>query len=116
MLRLIMRGAGLLILFFLLVSAGFAKNPATNTDGDPNKSDDTATAISADSAASSDTAKADETVSPDTASTAAPAPGAQNSTKDKSGTNDDYTPAPRFTPMLATTGTIGLFTLETADT
>ena len=29
MLRLIMRGAGLLILFFLLVSAGFAKNLAS---------------------------------------------------------------------------------------
>jgi len=31
-------------------------------------------------------------------------------------TNNDEIPAPKFTPMLATTGTIGLFTLETADT
>jgi outer membrane protein OmpA-like peptidoglycan-associated protein len=37
-------------------------------------------------------------------------------TNDKKGADDNYKPAPNFTPMLATSGTIGLFTLETADT
>ena len=30
--------------------------------------------------------------------------------------DDEYRPAPKFTPLLATTGTLGLFTTETADT
>jgi len=116
MLRLIMRGAGLLLLIFLLVPAGFSKNPAKKTKKELKKTDDATSATSSDATASSDPAKAPETVASESAPSAAPAVPAQNDANDKKGTDDDYKPAPRFTPMLATTGTIGLFTLETADT
>jgi len=117
MLRLIVRGVGLLILIFLLVPAGFAKSPAKKNKKELEKTDNSASATSSsDSTTSSDTAKADETETSETTSTAAPALPAQNAANDKKGTDDDYKPAPKFTPMLATTGTIGLFTLETADT
>jgi outer membrane protein OmpA-like peptidoglycan-associated protein len=117
MLRLIVRGVGLLILIFLLVPAGFAKSPAKKNKKELKKTDNSASATSSsDSTTSSDTAKADETETSETTSTAAPALPAQNAANDKKGTDDDYKPAPKFTPMLATTGTIGLFTLETADT
>jgi outer membrane protein OmpA-like peptidoglycan-associated protein len=117
MLRLIVRGVGFLILIFLLVPAGFAKSPAKKNKKELKKTDNSASATSSsDSTTSSDTAKADETETSETTSTAAPALPAQNAANDKKGTDDDYKPAPKFTPMLATTGTIGLFTLETADT
>jgi outer membrane protein OmpA-like peptidoglycan-associated protein len=110
MLRLIMRSLGILLFIFLLVPAGFSKSPADNGG---KKTDDV---TSADTAASSDTAKADETGVSGATSTAAAALPAQDASNGKKGTNDDYKPAPKFTPLLATTGTIGLFTLETADT
>ncbi len=110
MLRLIMRGTGLLLLLFLLVPSGFSKNPAKKTKRELRKNADTTSATSSDTTVSSDPAKAGETVASESASAAAPAVPAQK------GTDDDYKPAPKFTPMLATTGTIGLFTLETADT
>jgi hypothetical protein len=116
MLRLIMRCAGLLLLVFLLVPAGFSKNPAKKTKKELKKTDDATSAISSDATASSDPAKATETVASESVPAAAPAVPAQNAANDKNGADDDYKPAPKFTPMLATTGTIGLFTLETADT
>jgi len=122
MLRLIMRGVGLLILIFLLVPAGFSKNPAENTDKDPKKADDTTVATSSSDATSpADPATADAAGAADTSSEAAPADPAsadpaQNAAKPKKGTNSDTTEAPKFTPLPATTGTIGLFTLETGDT
>ncbi|MGA7795238.1 MAG: PKD domain-containing protein [Candidatus Acidiferrales bacterium] len=116
MLRLIIRCTGLLLLIFLLVPAGFSKNPAKKTKRALKKTDDTTSATSSDAPASSSPDNAGETTAPESASAAAPAVPAQNAANDKKGTDDDYKPAPRFTPMLATTGTIGLFTLETADT
>ncbi len=117
MLRLIMRGVGLLILLLLLIPAGFAKSPAKKAKKDLKKIDPTASATSSSNTTpSSNTAKADETGTSERTSPAAPALPAQRGSNDKNGTNDDYKPAPRFTPMLATTGTLGLFTLETADT
>ncbi len=110
MLRLFSRGAGLLILILLLAPAGFSESSAEKADKNLKKTDD------ATAATSSDTTKADETMASEATAPAAPAPPAQNATSDKKSANDDYKPAPKFTPMLATTGTIGLFTLETADT
>jgi len=119
MLRLMMRCVGLLILIFLLVPAGFSKSPAEKKDKELKKTDDAVSATptsSSDPTASSDTPKPDETGASEATSTTAPALPAQNASNGKNGTSDDSKPAPIFTPMLATTGTIGLFTLETADT
>jgi outer membrane protein OmpA-like peptidoglycan-associated protein len=116
MLRLIMRGTGLLLLLFLLVPAGFSKNPAKKTKRALKKTDDTTSATTSDTTVYPEPAKAGETAAPESASAAAPAFPAQNAANEKKGTDDDIKPAPRFTPMLATTGTIGLFTLETGDT
>jgi len=116
MLRLILRGVGLLILLLLLVPTGFSKNPARKADKDPKKVDDATSATTLDATTTSDPAKPDEAGTSEAISPALPAPTAQKASSDKSGTNDDYKPAPKFTPMLATTGTLGLFTLETGDT
>jgi outer membrane protein OmpA-like peptidoglycan-associated protein len=116
MLRLIMRGAGLLILIFLLVPAGFSKHAPKKSHKDLKRANDTTAAASSEPIPSSDAAKAAETASAEAVSTAAPASPAQDKASSNKGTNDDYKPNPIFTPMLATTGTIGLFTLETADT
>jgi outer membrane protein OmpA-like peptidoglycan-associated protein len=110
MMRSILRGGALLTLVLLLVPAGFAKSPAKSKAKRAHKKADDITTSSASDA------KADETAIPEAspAPTAAfPAQNAADKKKDKSG---DYKPAPRFTPMLATTGTIGLFTVETAET
>src|SRR5579864_7741770 len=115
--RLIIRGLGLLLLILLLVPAGFSRNLPRKTKRELKKADNTTSAISSPNATvSPETAKAKESGASESASAAAPAVPAQNAANDKKGTDDDIKPAPRFTPMLATTGTIGLFTLETADT
>jgi hypothetical protein len=112
MMRLILRVGALLTLVLLLTTVGFAKSPAkSKAKRSHNKTADTSssTSISADT-------KADEPVASAETAPASPAPPAQKSldkNKDKGG---DYKPAPKFTPMLATTGTIGVFTVETADT
>src|SRR5580704_8305363 len=111
-----MRGAGLLILIFLLVPAGFSKRAPKKSHKDLKRANDTTAAASSEPIPSSDAAKAAETASAEAASTVAPASPAQDKASSNKGTNDDYKPNPVFTPMLATTGTIGLFTLETADT
>jgi len=60
MVRLIMRGVGILIFGFLLVSASYSKSPAKNGDKDPNNSDDVASANpSPDVTSVPDPAKAD---------------------------------------------------------
>ena len=115
MMRLLMRGLGLLLLLLVLVPAGFSKNLPRRTKR-LKKAANTASAISSDPTSSSNTAKADEIGASEALSTPAPALPAQHAASDKLSTNDDYKPAPKFTPMLATTGTIGLFTLETGDT
>ena len=116
MFRLILRGIGLFVLILLLVPVGFSKNPAANSDKDPKKTDDATSAASADATAPSDPANTDDSSASEAASPAPPAPPAQKAASDKSSSNDDYKPAPKFTPMLATTGTLGMFTLETGDT
>ncbi len=118
MLRLMMRGLALLILVFLFIPAGFSKGLAPNTDKDAKNSDDTASSSAADSTTttSSSSATAPEAGTSEAASPDASAAPAQNAAPDKNTHAVDYKPAPLFTPMLATTGTIGLFTLETADT
>jgi hypothetical protein len=117
MLRLIMRGLALLLLLLLLVPAGFSRKLPRKTKKDPKKADNTISATSSpEPSAYSGIAAPDEAKSSEPASTAASSLPAQGAANAKNGTNDDYKPAPRFTPMLATTGTIGLFTLETADT
>jgi hypothetical protein len=111
--RLIMRGLGLFLLILLLVPAGFSKNSPKRTKS-LKKVDHTTSAISSDSTPSPSTENADEnSPSEPTPATALPA---QNAPASKTSTEDEFKPAPRFTPLLATTGTIGLFTLETGDT
>ncbi|HEV2521178.1 MAG TPA: PKD domain-containing protein [Candidatus Acidoferrales bacterium] len=110
MLRLAMRGVGLLVLLFLLVPAGFSKSPAKKPKKSLKKTDDAASTSPASGAE-----KTDETAASATPSTPAPAPPAQNAANDKKSETNEYTP-PRFLPMLATSGTLGLFTVETADT
>ena len=116
MVRLIMRALALLLLILLLVPVGFSRKLPRKARRALKKADNTASATSSPEApASSDPAKAGGTEASEAASAGNPAP-AQDATNDKKGTNDDYRPAPKFTPILATTGTLGLFTLETADT
>jgi hypothetical protein len=120
MLRLTTRAVGLLVFMLLIVPAGFSKNATLNTDNDPKKPDETLTSTAPDNSAAANPDKSGVTVSaPDPADSTQPAQDAGQGKKDKSAkkdTNDASKPAPEFTPMLATTGTIGLFTLETADT
>ncbi|HEY2647042.1 MAG TPA: PKD domain-containing protein, partial [Candidatus Acidoferrales bacterium] len=102
---------GLLLLTFLLVPAGFSKSNAKTAGEDPNNSNENVSAISANTVAPPSSASAAETGPAEP-----PAASPQTSTSDKKSASDDYRPAPVFTPMLATTGTLGLFTLETGDT
>ena len=90
--RLLMKGVVLSTLVVLLASVSFAKIPAKKKA--KKKADD-----------------AVATTAPD--AEAAPAVPAQTAATKK---KDDYKPAPTFTPVLATTGTIGAFTVETGDT
>src|SRR5262249_15800326 len=109
--RLIMRHLGLLLLLnLLLVPAVFSKNLPRRTKR-PSKSDHATSIVTSDSTPSSSIENADENSPPDSApATALPA---QRAPSSKVNAEDEFKPAPRFTPLLATTGTIGLFTLET---
>src|SRR6266853_3448385 len=111
MTRLILRLGALLTLVVLLTTVGFAKSQAkSKAKRSHNKTADTSsTSVSADT-------KADEPVASAETAPASPAPPAQKSLDKNKDKNGDYKPAPKFTPMLATTGTIGVFTVETADT
>src|SRR6266478_986186 len=112
MTRLILRLGALLTLVVLLTTVGFAKSPAkSKAKRSHNKTADTSSSTSV----SADT-KADEPVASAETAPASPAPPAQKSLDKNKDKNGDYKPAPKFTPMLATTGTLGLFTVETADT
>jgi hypothetical protein len=102
MLRLASRYAGLFTLIFMLITPAFSK--ASMADSDAKNSEDVASSTSGDTAAVPQPA-ADATAVPQ-----------QTSASEKKDTGNEYKPAPKFTPMLATTGTLGLFILETADT
>ena len=117
MLRLILRGVGHFLFYF---SCSFHPVLPRIRQGmlikTPKRRPDATSATSSDTTAPSDPAKLDESATSEEATPALPAPAAQKASSDKKGTNDDYKPAPIFTPMLATTGTLGLFTVETGDT
>ena len=116
MLRLILRGAGLLIAMALLAPAGFSETATEKIAKNLKKTDDTATVTPSDTTDSSDITKPDEAPASEAIYPATLAPSSQSSTGDKKDADENYKPAPKFTPMLATTGTIGLFTVETAGT
>src|SRR5580765_1672847 len=112
MTRLILRLGALLTIVLLLATVGFAKSPAKSK---AKRSHDKIADTSSSTSISADT-KADEPVPSAETGPASPAPPPQKSVDRNKYKGGDYKPAPKFTPMLATTGTIGLFTLETADT
>jgi hypothetical protein len=108
--RLTIRGVLFLLFVFWLVPTGFSKNMPGNTDNDSKRPEETVTSVPEASNAS-DTAKPE--ISGAESEAAAPA---QDTARSKKDTNSANGEPPVFLPMLATTGTIGLFTLETADT
>lgn len=120
MLRRIARWSGLFILIVILHSPAFSRTLTTNNDDSSRNSDETVSTNSTDAAV----VPAAGTSSKST--TVAPAPGdavaanaaqqAPATDKDKKDPNNEDKHPPKFTPLLATTGTLGLFTLETADT
>jgi outer membrane protein OmpA-like peptidoglycan-associated protein len=116
MLRLIFRGVGLFVLIFLLVSAAVSASAAEKTSSNPKNTDDARAATPSDNTAASNVPKSDENGTSEATRAVSAVPAAPDAASDKKNANDDSNPAPKFTPMLATTGTIGLFTLETADT
>src|ERR1700726_204617 len=115
MMRLISRIGTLLTFILLLTTVGFAKTPAKSKRSHKKTVDSS-------SSSSSDTQAGDtqpgETATSEAAAPTSPALPAQKSRDSKKDKDNggDYKPAPKFTPMLATTGTIGVFTVETADT
>jgi hypothetical protein len=110
MMRLILRIGALLALVLLLIPAGFAKSPAkSKIKRVQNKAGDIASSFSSG-------VMADESATSGAAPLATPAFPAQKPAGQEKDNGDDNRPAPKFTPMLATTGTVGLFTVETADT
>jgi hypothetical protein len=116
--QLIARGVALLVLVFLLVPAGFSKSPAKSKTTGVDKSADDTTAAAGSTATAPDATAADDTTTPPAAATNADAAAvpAQQPAGSMKAADDEYKPAPKFTPLLATTGTLGLFTTETADT
>jgi len=119
MIRPLFRGISFFVLTALLSLSVAAKSPAKSNPTSSDKKNDDATASSSLDIDSPATNPADSTASAEPSSSSAevqtPAPQAADKKKAMSSSND-YHPAPKFTPVLATTGTIGLFTVETADT
>ena len=113
MVRLTCRGIGCLLFIALFVPAGFSRALAEKVSSEPNQPGESvsATGVPISSSDTPDAAKSSES----TVNTAPPAP-AEVAADGKQFATDDLPPAPRFTPMLAATGTIGLFALETGDT
>ncbi len=113
MLRMLIRGMGIMLLVFLLVPPGFSKN-LKKKKKELKETDNTA--VSSETATVSAPSKPGAAIASEKTSAAGPAVPAQDTTASKKSTDEEYKPAPLFTPTLATTGTLGLFTLETADT
>lgn len=114
MTRGILKSIGLFLLFLALIPASSAKRPAKKAEK-KSKDATTVSAASTSAVVPSAPANTNESAHPEAAAAVA-APAAQASSGNQKSANDTTEPAPRFIPMLATTGTIGLFTLETADT
>jgi hypothetical protein len=115
MMRLFSRAGAVAALTLLLLSPVFAHSPAQPNHTNSNLSDNAAAASSADSKIAD--APAAETAAIPLATQGAAFP----TDKEKNGTSSpdarrNEKPDPKFLPMLATTGTLGLFTAETADT
>jgi len=113
MMRMLSRAGTLFVLGLLLMPSVFAHSPAKRKHIKPADANDAAVASS-----TNDSTETSPAPAPDAASApAAPEPKAQSAGKmNDSADPADSKPAPDFLPMLATTGTIGLFTAETADT
>jgi outer membrane protein OmpA-like peptidoglycan-associated protein len=113
MMRLLLRAGMFLALGLLFMPSVFAHSPAKRKRAKPAGGGDAAVTSSANTRTEDSPAHAANTAS----APAAPEPAAQSAGKKKD-TSDpaDSKPDPKFLPMLATTGTIGLFTVETADT
>jgi hypothetical protein len=113
MMRLLLRAGTILTLALVLIAPVFAHSPAKRKHLKSANGDD---------AVATSTANAGPETSPALTAEPAPAPGepspaAQSAgTKKSSSDPSDSKPNPKFLPMLATTGTIGMFTVETADT
>ena len=110
MLRIIMRCLAFLLLVFMFAPSGFAKRPARKAENDA-KND----AVASSSALAVGNNAAEATTLADTSASERAVP-AQKVATDSKAASDNSRPAPRFTPMVTTTGTLGLFTVETADT
>jgi outer membrane protein OmpA-like peptidoglycan-associated protein len=114
MTRVIMRTAMLVGLSLLLVPAGFANSPKKS------KARKAKTANTVAAAASEKTSlpapKAAESSKAEAAGAVPAALPAQGGTMLGGRSSSTNQPAPTYIPMLATSGTLGLFTLETADT
>src|SRR5215472_10520457 len=108
--RLITRCLAFLILTFALVWPALAKSPARKAKDAKNAGSALSSASTADASAAGATGAVED------ASTSEPALPAQKAAGEKNAASDEYRPAPKFTPMVATTGTLGLFTVETGDT
>src|SRR5215469_3129775 len=95
------RGFAGLLLLLLFVPAGYSKDPANAPSSDSNPPVESALG---------------ESTAPAPAANASAATSEAAAQDNKKIENDDVGPAPRFAPMLATTGTIGYFNLETGET
>src|SRR5579872_127276 len=116
MMRLILRVGASLTLVLFLITVGFAKSPAkSKAKRSHNKTADTSSSTSIATAPSSES-RVDSPVSSGAIAPDAPEIPAQTSGANKKDNGGDDKTDPKFTPMLATTGTVGLFTVETADT
>jgi hypothetical protein len=111
MMRMILRTGMLCMLVLWLVLAGFANGPAKSKDKMEDEGTDETAALSSSNVKTDDAALPADTSAATAASSARTAQDKKNASGSTAGQ-----PAPKFTPMLATTGTIGLFTVETADT
>jgi len=117
MMRSISRVGTLLTLVLLLTTFGFAKSPAkSKAKRSHHKIADTSSTASTASVSPDTNAHGSADADAETASPSPALPAQKPAENKKDKDNGDYKPAPKFAPMLATTGTIGLFTLETADT
>jgi outer membrane protein OmpA-like peptidoglycan-associated protein len=110
-LRIIMRCLAFLLLVFMFAPSGFAKSPARKAENDAKS--DAGAATSSASVVGNNAAEA--TTLADTSASEHAVP-AQKVATDSKAASDNSRPAPRFIPMVTTTGTLGLFTVETADT
>jgi Big-like domain-containing protein len=108
------RWIGCLLLSLLLAPAGFSKTLAGAAPSEDQSVESASAAKPAVGADSLHTGAPSEVFEP--APKDAPTASTDDAKKDKTFATEDDLPASRFVPMLATTGTVGLFNLETGET